>query len=377
MTCQGGTYAVYSPECHSAWQHVGRSQYPDMHVWVEAIGQHMFESDRDLYTDIPLNVKISGNASSAVGNVSIPVSPMDPKWYAEACQTVGTMIGRKNVELRDSINQEISDLDIHELGNVGQVNVYVDGVRHLASRVPRIPRVASPYKQSQLQEWYETHHDALCSVVADKMHTWSAQEVQSHMEDGGLLEQEVCKFLERNADGPDGESWPKIVATYGMDRLARDTDPHRTAQTIAKELVSSLCSMLGASKEQVRAFYATQRKKSQPKTPSRINFLAGDNSLNDGLETDQWESAHDMYSELAIDTFDNPALRDHVAMIIHRQPGARKTQRLKQLVDRNGVRIASDIGNPWQEHLVESHHPYYGTHSLDAKRCTMGTTIPL
>lgn len=366
-----GTYGIYSPTAVAMWRSTGRRQYPSMHCWVEAVGKHAFETDRDLYASVPLNIKIAGCTSSPGGNVRLHVSPVDKEWYQEACGTVRDMIGASasaRVELKNALREDINELDAMKLAHVGEVQVYVNGKRYLtpSGQIPKLPRHASPHKPQHLADWYDGHRDALCQVVADHAANKSQQEVVASLADGGSMERAICAHLEQQAAGPAGESWPTLVQTYGMDRLARESDAHRSAQHVSKEVMQALCDMLEGSKHQVNAFYNRRQAAKAPSRGARATIFENDAiPLSSGLDTDGWANEHDMYHELAMDAFDQPALRDRIVELIHRQPYARAQDRLSSVRQEKAQRQASPLGNPMHEYEAEVHHPYFGTHPLD------------
>ena len=387
------TTSIYSPECFAVYKETGQTRYPNMHVWVEGIGKHIFETDRDIYTSIPLNIKIAGNASSARGNVQLHVAPTDTTWYVDACATVGEMIKQpaSRVSLKNTLGMSIKDLTIDQLAHAGEIDVYVDGKRHLVASAPKVPRHASPNKIEHLKDWYESHRDELCTFVADQMKDWSRQDVENNLVDGGTLERAICKYIETECHGPAGETWETLVSTYGMDQNARSANAHRSAQAISKELLEQLCSMLSASREQILAFYATQQHRAAQgdalNTNKRSIFTEDRkaiplrNAVYAGVDTDDWVDAKQMYSDLAMDAFDQPTLRDRVVVLLHRQPhqsngkdpmngGAPKRHLSKSNTQRPE---ASLLGHPVKELLNEFHMPYYGKYAMAGEEVTKKT----
>merc|ERR1712093_188177 len=246
----GTQKAMYKPAFIHAYKS-SKSSLP-INVWARAVGRRLpqFRNETDIYSPVPLHVKIAGNLNDSNGTVRLSVMPTDSKWYEKLTDALAEMTGKRNVEVVSYLGKNIQDMSPEQLMAVGECDL-VDKTSgtlvRLASIVPP-PLHMSTNKQADLKQWWNNQRSPLAKTIATQLKGMSMAEIAQATLASGPIQQTIEAYLKRNT--PHNLEWDKFLSAYGNSGT---TD----AQSISAKLLDAVRQSLVANEKQIRTHEAT------------------------------------------------------------------------------------------------------------------------
>lgn len=241
---------MYKPAFVHAYKS-SKSSLP-INVWATAIGRRLpqFRNETDIYSPVPLHVKIAGDLNDSTGIVRLSVMPTDTHWYKKLTDALSEMTGRHNVDVVSYLGKPIRDMNPEQLMAVGECDVidkHSGAPVRLASIVPP-PLHLSTNKQADLKEWWNNQRSALAKTIATQLKDMTMAEIAQATLANGPIQQTIETYLKRHT--PHNLEWNKFLEAYGNSGA---TD----AQAMSNKLLDAVRQSLVANETQIRTHHAS------------------------------------------------------------------------------------------------------------------------
>lgn len=248
----------YHLQFRSAHQRSG-SKLP-IDVWYKVIGMHLpeFSQPENVFAPVLVSVKIAGGIQDSDGSVRLSVAPTDPNWYESLAEGVKEMISAKSpVKLVDYLGKSINGLDAVGLANCGELDVLDAKTGKLlrlkaGAELPAPPQRMATDKPITLRKWFNENKSKMVGLVAKELKGLSMSEIAHNAQERGVIQDSLERLIESTVP-----SWPKFVATYGMDHLARSSDPSEACSAVAGRIMYAVREGLEANEAQIRKYHST------------------------------------------------------------------------------------------------------------------------
>jgi hypothetical protein len=193
---------MYSPIFTEAYNN-SKSKLP-IHVWSEVIGKRLpyfKQNPSNIYSTVPLAIKIKGGINDSSGSIRVHVAPMDDDWYPKLQSALKTIFN-KPVNVVDYLGRPIKDLTPEKLAAVGELDV-VSVSTHAGANPLRLssdtlvppPEHMSTTKLSTIQGWINSVQDSVISAIADTLTGKTMAEISAATVKDGEVQKKIESAL--------------------------------------------------------------------------------------------------------------------------------------------------------------------------------------
>jgi len=242
---------MYKPAFVHAYKS-SKSSLP-INVWAKAIGRRLpqFRNEEDIYSPVPLHVKIAGSLNDSNGAVRLSVMPTQSNWYADLTSALCEMTGKRDLQVVSYLGQPIKDMTPEQLMAVGECDCVqseaLDAPIRLASVVPP-PLHLSTNKQAELKEWWNNQRSVLAEKIAVQLKGMTMAEIAQATIANGPVQQTIESYLCQNT--LHDLQWDKFLAAYGNSGST-------SAQAMSNKLLDAVRQSLVANETQIRTHHAS------------------------------------------------------------------------------------------------------------------------
>jgi len=309
-------------------------------VWAKAVGRRLpqFRNEEDIYSPVPLHIKIAGSLNDSNGAVRLSVQPTNENWYHDLTQALSEMTNERNVEVVNYLGESIRDMSPEQLMAVGECDCVkqTNGLFHpvrLASVVPP-PLHMSTNKQAELKEWWNGIRSPLSEKIAEHLKGMTMAEIAKATLVDGPIQNEIETYLVGHT--LHNLEWDAFLSTYGSGNT--------TSDAMSKKLLDAVRQSLVANENQVREHHAS------------IGSEAALWKSNQGSGQSRYKDDFTLYRDIIEDAMYHPLVgQQMIQAIVHGSIG----RCMKQKKKKTKKVIASGI-HPITAYYQQYHFNEYG-----------------
>jgi hypothetical protein len=171
----------------------------------------------DFYEPTQFSVRIGAPQDVAgVLRFAVPVV-QNENWYGELKRRVATTIGQQasNLDLQTINGTSIEHVPASQLGSLGHLMVYNNGVQVRLAKVPAVPIEFSATKLNALHGWIagKVCNTELGDGIAKLLSGKEAHEIDEAISTGGA----VSNLIRKHIESASSSSWQEFARIYNVD----------------------------------------------------------------------------------------------------------------------------------------------------------------
>ena len=237
---------MYKPSFVTAYKK-SRSKLP-IHVWHQVAGRHLpqFQTDEDVYTPVPINVKLSGGINDPNGSVRLSVCPTNKEWYHDLTSALTEMTGKRNIDVVNMEGKCISGFDTKHLFAAGECDI-IDKTTKSVIRLESViepPLRMATNKGETLKQWWEDQSESISREVAQVLRGKNMSEIANATTKTGEVYKVIQSKMEQSAPN-------EFLKIYGSGLI------RTSAQDLSDKLLHAVRRSLVANEQQIRHYHAS------------------------------------------------------------------------------------------------------------------------
>jgi hypothetical protein len=295
---------MYKPAFVYAHQ-ASKSTLP-IDTWCEVVGKKLpqFQSEEDIYSPVPIYVKIAGGINQPNGTIKLSVSPTNKDWYKNLVGALSEITKVKNLSVVNMEGKCISSYNTRALMCVGECDLLNErGKPVRLEHVVAPPLKLSTNKISELKEWWDVNGEKLAKSVAQHMKGLSMAEIAAATTINGPVHQIIEQHIKHNT--LHNMDWETFADTYGNSRTS--------LAHISQKLLGAVRTALQANEHQVRNYHATEGIGSEASLWKRDT---GSAAKQPGALKSRYKDDFTLYRDIVEDAMYNPLVKQEMVQSI-------------------------------------------------------------
>jgi hypothetical protein len=330
----------------------------------------------DFYEPTQFSVRIGAPQDVAgVLRFAVPVV-QNENWYGELKRRVATTIGQQasNLDLQTINGTSIERVPASQLGSLGHLMVYSNGVQVRLAKVPAVPIEFSATKLNALHGWIagKVCNAELGDGIAKLLSGKEAHEIDEAISTGGAVSNLIRKHIESASSS--SSSWQEFARIYNVDSpiAMADTTARHVLDRVTKHMLRGVRSYIKASSAQIQENIATQKSKQamtkQLQKGNRDDAELFTPVLGNVTATQPSDAGYRLFRSLMKDAFSSPQLQQAISNSIYRAPviTTPTTPMLAAPIAAAAAAESSEFKNhPWYHHVHETMLHLRGSYPSD------------
>jgi hypothetical protein len=295
---------MYKPSFVYAHQ-ASKSTLP-IDVWCEVVGKKLpqFQSEEDIYSPVPIYVKIAGGINQPNGTIKLSVSPTNKDWYKNLIGALSEITKVKNLSVVNMEGKCISSYNTRALMCVGECDLLNErGKPVRLEHVVAPPLKLSTNKISELKEWWDVNGEKMAKSVAQHMKGLSMAEIAAATTINGPVHQIIEQHIKHNT--LHNMDWETFADTYGNSRTS--------LAHISQKLLGAVRTALQANEHQVRNYHATEGIGSEASLWKRDGNAS---AKQPGALKSRYKDDFTLYRDIVEDAMYNPLVKQEMVQSI-------------------------------------------------------------
>jgi hypothetical protein len=328
----------------------------------------------DFYEPTQFSVRIGAPQDVAgVLRFAVPVV-QNENWYGELKRRVATTIGQQasNLDVRTINGTSIERVPASQLGSLGHLTVYNNGVQVRLAKVPAVPIEFSATKLNALHGWIagKVCNTELGDGIAKLLSGKEAHEIDEAISTGGA----VSNLIRKHIESASSSSWQEFARIYNVDSpiAMADTTARHVLDRVTKHMLRGVRSYIKASSAQIQENIATQKSKhamtKQLQKGNRDDAELFAPVLGNVTSIQPSDAGYRLFRSLMKDAFSSPQLQQAISNSIYRAPvlaTTAATPMAPMLEAPIGDAAAEFKNHPWYHHVHETMLHLRGSYPSD------------